>query len=224
MSCQHTVTLGGEPLILYNSTGTVCSWCAQEATERELERWRHGVPIEGDYVCPHELEVTNLRADNAALRAEILGLKEEVLDLQDIVDGFIDITSESDEDACMNKIDPPALDLDARMLADYNHKVGPIGKIERRVVANMIHTLSLAGFHLWKIFDGDSETLVTDTKSAMELIFNLDDCYVYFEGKEARTHWVRLVMGNSGWDVINDYTCGNKFGTVMDAFDGEEYL
>lgn len=27
-------------------------------TQRELERWRHGAPIEGDYVCPFEFELT----------------------------------------------------------------------------------------------------------------------------------------------------------------------
>lgn len=28
-----------------------------EAAERELERWRHGAPVEGDYVCPHEAQL-----------------------------------------------------------------------------------------------------------------------------------------------------------------------
>lgn len=29
-----------------------------ETQSREIERWRHGAPIEGDFVCPHELELT----------------------------------------------------------------------------------------------------------------------------------------------------------------------
>jgi hypothetical protein len=33
--------------------------------ERELERWRHGVTVEGDYVCPDSLRMTEL---GAALR------------------------------------------------------------------------------------------------------------------------------------------------------------
>jgi hypothetical protein len=28
----------------------------------ELERWRHGLTIEGDYVCPRDLECNSLRA------------------------------------------------------------------------------------------------------------------------------------------------------------------
>lgn len=31
---------------------------ALAAAERELERWRHGQPVEGDYVCPNELRAT----------------------------------------------------------------------------------------------------------------------------------------------------------------------
>lgn len=38
-----------------------------EAAEREADRLRHGVPIEGDFVCPHEL-----RADNAERELERL--------------------------------------------------------------------------------------------------------------------------------------------------------
>ena len=29
--------------------------------ERELERWRHGQQVEGDYVCPDSLALTELR-------------------------------------------------------------------------------------------------------------------------------------------------------------------
>lgn len=31
------------------------------ATQRELERWKHGQQIEGDYVCPDSLEADRLR-------------------------------------------------------------------------------------------------------------------------------------------------------------------
>lgn len=42
-----------------------------DAAEAELERWRHGVPVEGDYVCPNAL-----RADMAAI--ELLHLRVAV--------------------------------------------------------------------------------------------------------------------------------------------------
>lgn len=33
---------------------------ALQGAERERDRWRHGVPIEGDYVCPDSLELTRV--------------------------------------------------------------------------------------------------------------------------------------------------------------------
>lgn len=36
---------------------------ALDAAEREADRWRHGVPIEGDYVCPTSLALDQARAD-----------------------------------------------------------------------------------------------------------------------------------------------------------------
>ncbi len=40
------------------------------ALERELERWRHGQPIEGDYVCPYELAFIELRRLVGCMRRE----------------------------------------------------------------------------------------------------------------------------------------------------------
>ena len=39
------------------------------AASREADRLRHGVPVEGDYVCPHELRTGELEAENARLRS-----------------------------------------------------------------------------------------------------------------------------------------------------------
>lgn len=38
------------------------------AANQELERWRHGATIEGDFVCPHQLEASNLRAELREVR------------------------------------------------------------------------------------------------------------------------------------------------------------
>lgn len=42
------------------------------ASQREADRLRHGVPVEGDFVCPDTLEVVELRAEVERLRAECL--------------------------------------------------------------------------------------------------------------------------------------------------------
>jgi hypothetical protein len=78
--------------------------------------------------------------------------------------------------------------------------------------------------------DLDRETKVHDTKSAMELIFNLDDCWLYFS-KDGPTdgpiHPVRLISGN-GIDIISDWHYAHDdvdgFNAVMDAFEPEDYL
>lgn len=41
-----------------------------ETAERELERWRHGATIEGDFVCPNELRAVNAEAALAEERAK----------------------------------------------------------------------------------------------------------------------------------------------------------
>lgn len=46
-----------------------CERC--EALERELERWRHNQPVEGDYVCPNALRADMAEAEVVALRARL---------------------------------------------------------------------------------------------------------------------------------------------------------
>lgn len=69
--CRHCgdVTVGGP---------TACSGCVRaesiaaqrDAAIREADRWRHGVPVEGDFVCPDSLALHEARAECDRLRAE----------------------------------------------------------------------------------------------------------------------------------------------------------
>jgi len=43
---------------------------ALAASERECDRWRHGVPVEGDYVCPDSLALAETRAALAECQRE----------------------------------------------------------------------------------------------------------------------------------------------------------
>lgn len=123
-------------------------------------------------------------------------------------------------------VNVPELDHDAMMLARFGHKVGTIGRIERRVVAALCAYLDEHGWRPCKLYDGETITPVHDAKSAMELIFNLDDSWLYFTNG-AREHWVRLVRGNSGWDLISDYSYASNqadnFEASMEAFNGEDW-
>jgi hypothetical protein len=119
----------------------------------------------------------------------------------------------------------PELDHDKLMEKRYGSKVDARGKLERRIVANMIGHLERAGWAVSSVFDGDEDTDAQDMKAAMELVFNLDDAWVYFK-KGSLIHPVRLILGN-GVDVITDWRYApddvDGFNGAMEAFDAEQY-
>ena len=121
-------------------------------------------------------------------------------------------------------VEVPELDHDAMMLFRYGHKISPNGRLERRIVAALCAHLAERGWLPAAVHDGDGERLVHNTKSAMELIFNLDDALLYFTNSSGRRHWVRLVMGN-GTDIISDYSysASTTFDDALMAFDADEY-
>lgn len=126
------------------------------------------------------------------------------------------------EASTMNTVDVPDLDIDKRL-----GRVTPNGRLERRIVANLIAHLVARGWTPYELYDGETRAPVTDAKSAMELIFNLDDAWLYFRNAHGRTHWVRLVLGN-GCDLISDYSyarpgSGDGFDTAMQTFKPEDY-
>jgi hypothetical protein len=135
------------------------------------------------------------------------------------------------------KIEAPALDHDKMMAEKYGQQLHPRMKVERRVVANLIHVLQHAGFWVYSLYDGEETTLLEDLKvtpaealkATMELAFNLDECRVYFRHPEVKlTQWVYLVFGNDGWDAVCDYSApegkDHPWRKVMDAFNGEDYV
>lgn len=124
-------------------------------------------------------------------------------------------------------IQAPLLDIDAFMAKKYNTQVSPNGRLERRIVANLIHHLEGAGFKVGTVHDGDELNECADMKSAMELIFNLDEAWLNMEKPELDTeHTIFLVMGN-GLEIISDWSFNkgdaDGFDAAMEAFDAEQY-
>lgn len=76
--------------------------------------------------------------------------------------------------------------------------------IERLIIAKLLTTLSRAGFKPTAIEYGDGPQKLSSHKAVMEVVFDTDDGYIYF----THDQWVRYVCGNSGYDIINDYTAG----------------
>ena|SRR5665213_1689223 len=128
-------------------------------------------------------------------------------------------------------LQPPALDHDAMMLERFKSKVIPRGKIERRVVWNLLSQLNDAGFTAWAVDDGDERTACESIKDVMELVFNLDEAHIYCEGKSGKRNWMYIVLGNDGYDAISDYGYHpdpkddvDGWDAILNGFDGEEFV
>lgn len=131
----------------------------------------------------------------------------------------------------------PDLDHDAEMFSRFGSGVSPNGRLERRIVANLIAHLERAGFQVHSVNDGDELAAVSTGKDAMERVFAVDEASLRFYrgGKKGQTfdelsnddwHGVLLVLGN-GIDVISDwnYDAGDAdgFDAAMNAFDAEVF-
>ena len=129
----------------------------------------------------------------------------------------------------MNAIEnAPALELDKILYKD--HPMPSHVRRERRIVWNLLkHLYSIGGWSAVKVYDGDEFIKVDDAHAALEIIFNLDDAYLYVgrNGQDAhRKHRIKLVLGND-LDIISDwnYTEGDPdgFNAAMEKFDAEVY-
>jgi hypothetical protein len=110
---------------------------------------------------------------------------------------------------------------------DEGRNVLPNGRLERRIVADLIAHLDVAGFVPAVVWDGEVEEPCSDAKSAMEFIFNLDEASVRFFRRghlDAGWHGVLLVLGN-GIDIISDWNYltndTDGFNAAMESFDPE---
>lgn len=96
------------------------------------------------------------------------------------------------------------------------------GRVERRIVWNVLHALAVAGYVPTSIDTGDGVESVGSAIEAMELIFNLDEARVYFRHPhDKRTPWLLLVGGN-GVDIVSDYTTAPPtFAAAIESVDPE---
>lgn len=124
----------------------------------------------------------------------------------------------------------PPLDHDEMMRYRYHQHIDPRMRLERRVVAALIAFLHEQGYVAESVYIGEDEPIVVQpegdtvasrTKAIMEEVFSVDDSWIYFRKGTDGVRWVRLVLGNSGDDVINDYgysTSDDAWNNAMDWF------
>lgn len=136
----------------------------------------------------------------------------------------LDLPGRDAYSAAMNN--PPTLDHDKMMFSRFGHKISARGRQERRVTWNQLLHVEAGGWKVVSLDDGDGREFVDSPKTAMELLFNLDDAYVFVQNSTGKEHWIRFVFGN-GVDCVCDYSfsSGDKdgFAALMEAFDADLY-
>ncbi len=89
--------------------------------------------------------------------------------------------------------------------------------LERRVVRHLIRTAKAHGYAVTKVNDGEEVVKVSTEAEAMEVVFSVDECHIYFKHPdEPKAHCAFIVLGNDGWDAIADSSLGGKWDAVMD--------
>jgi hypothetical protein len=73
--------------------------------------------------------------------------------------------------------------------------------VEAKIVRKIVKALKNNGTPVVEIDDGEELVPVNGIKEVLDVVFNLDECYLYTEGGS----WVRIVLGNE-WDCLVDYT------------------
>lgn len=91
-----------------------------------------------------------------------------------------------------------------------NHAI--IRKIEEQITRELLLTANGAGWPCVGYDYGDGFESDTDYESIVDMCMNLDDVHLVFESpNKAKRAWVRLVYGNDGDDLINDYSLTEGF-------------
>lgn len=123
-------------------------------------------------------------------------------------------------------INPPRLKIDEPI--ETKGGILPRGRLERRIVWNLLLHLEARGFVPNKV-DSDEGVRTPTALAVMEEAFNLDDCKVHFrrKGGGPGSAWVYLVFGNDGIDCISDagWTRGktDDFEKAIEDFDPEAF-
>ena len=101
---------------------------------------------------------------------------------------------------------------------------------ERKIVAFLFNTMSQHGWHVDYIFDGQDNVRYVEWTEAkvLDTVFSVDEATISFvksTGRGRIRRNVYIVLGNSGWDCINDHSLSNpnnpddNFETVMELVD-----
>jgi len=83
-------------------------------------------------------------------------------------------------------------------------------RVERAIARRVILDALAAGYALNVNNGGDEHELPapsTKVKEVLGAMFATDDEHLMFYKEGKRVGWVWFIYGNSGYDVVSDYTC-----------------
>lgn len=87
---------------------------------------------------------------------------------------------------------------------------------ERKVVRHLIRTAKAHGYAVTKVWDGEGFERTTTERAAMDVVFSVDECRLYFKHPdEPKSHIAVIILGNDGWDAIADSSMGGNWDAVM---------
>lgn len=91
-----------------------------------------------------------------------------------------------------------------------------IRKIEEQITRELLLTANDAGWPCIGYDYGDGFKSDTSYESTLSLCLDVDDVYLIFASPDkSKRAWARLVYGNDGWDLINDYSCTPGFEKLV---------
>lgn len=99
------------------------------------------------------------------------------------------------------------INLGLKPLTGVNAAVQARQEIERAIAARVIESAIAQGCTI-DVNDGEETVLKrgNDLKTVLNAMFETDDEWLIIRMNGHKIGWVRLIYGNDGWDVVNDYT------------------
>ena len=103
-------------------------------------------------------------------------------------------------------------------------------EVERKIVEFLFNTMSQHGWQVDYIFDGQDNVRYAEWTEAkvLDTVFSVDDATVSFvksTGRGRIRRVVDIILGDSGWDCVNDHSLSNpnnpddNFEAVMELVD-----
>lgn len=90
--------------------------------------------------------------------------------------------------------------------------------LEHALIKFLIETAREHGFLPLKVWEGEDYVGTPTDAEMMGAIFSVDGSTAYFKRvDEAKAHCAVIILGNSGWDAINDHSCGEGWDEVIKA-------